>query len=132
MAITVGTSGTSCALDPLDVERAVVAARLRRVADHDPQPARLGDVLERRAEQVVVAGQLEHRHLKRREQLVRPRVLGGIAGVRDVAGDEHRGRRRAQLEHARDGRGQRGLRRVVVEADVWVADLGQEDHDARH
>ena len=37
-----------------------------------------------------------------------------------------------KVEHTRDGRGQRGLRRVVVEADVRVAELGQEDHAARH
>ena len=82
----------------------------------------------RRAEQIVIAGELEHGHGQRREQLVGARVLGRVARVRDVAGDQHRDRRRAQRQDAFDGGGERRLRRVVVEPDVRIADLGEKKH----
>ena len=89
MAITVGTSGTSCAAthSTSSAPSSRPGCDVSQTTIRSPPASRR--VLQRRAEQVVIAGELEHRHRQRGEQLVGPRVLGRVAGVRDVAGDEH-------------------------------------------
>ena len=114
--------------EPVELERAVVAVRDRGVADDEPQRAGLRDVAEPLAEQVVVAGRAVDRHRQPRQQLGGERVLGGIAGVGDVAREQHRVRERAQRQDAVDGGGQRAVRDLVVEPDVGIGELGDQSH----
>ena len=55
-------------------------------------------------------------------------VLGRIARVRDVAGHEHRRRRRPQRQHPLHRRRQRGLRGLVIEPEVRIGELGDQEH----
>ena len=55
-------------------------------------------------------------------------MLGGIAGVGDVAREQHRVRERAQREDAVNGGGQRTVRDFVVEPEVGIGELGDEGH----
>jgi hypothetical protein len=122
---------------PLDVQLTVAAARDRRVADDEPQAAdRVLDRLRVAAADVelgaqggavvVVAGQHVHGRVQRREALAHAGVLGRVAVLGEVAGDDDRVGRLGQRADALDGRAQQ---RVVVGllAEVQVADV-REDH----
>ena len=124
-----GTAGHDLRLEPLDVERAVVAAGLRGVAHEDADVADLGHVLLALGVAVMVAGGGVDRCLDRREQARGDLVLLRVAGVGDVAGEQDR----VGLE-GRDALGgprQRGLGGLVVEPDVGVAELGDEHSQNR-
>ena len=54
------------------------------------------------------------------------RVLARVAGVRDVAGEQHRAGQRAQRQDAVHGGGQRAVRGLVVEPEVGIGELGDE------
>jgi len=71
----------------------------------------------------VVARQAVDRHRQRAEQLQGALVLGRIAGVGDVAGEEDGGGQRVERQHAGDGRGERVLGDRLAEAEVRVAEL---------
>ena len=61
--------------EPVDLQRAVVAAADRGVARDDPHAADVDDVRVRAREQVVVAGEVVDGHRQRREQLAGELVL---------------------------------------------------------
>jgi hypothetical protein len=113
--------------EALDVEAAVVAARLRGLAEQDPVAARvqLVDAVDRRWV-VVVAGQRGDGHRQRRQQLLDPRVLARRSVVGEVAGDEHGVGRRAQHQHGGDRAAERRGRARIVVGDVRIGELGEQ------
>ena len=102
------TSSAPSSRPPLEVSQATM-----------PQRAGVDRVLQRLAEQVVVAGEPVDRHRQRCEQFVGERVLARVAGVRDVAGDEHGDGSGSRASTRSTARGElRAAEVVVVEAEV--------------
>ena len=64
--------------------------------------------------------------VRRCHQLGGERVLGRVAGVGDVAREQHRVGQRAQRQDAVHGGAQRVVRGLVVEPDVRVGELGDQ------
>ena len=73
----------------------------------------------------MVAGEHVVGHRQRREQLAHARVLARVAGVGEVAAHEHGVGRGVERRDGGDGGGERPVGRVVAEADVGIAQLGQ-------